>query len=300
MTKYLFNHIIYIMSRNIKDIAGKNISFDKFNLDEMCSHPAIVMVAKRGSGKSYVTRAIMNHYRKIPAGIVISPTDEVDPFFSEFFPDSFIFYKYDSDIIEALLIRQEEIRDKKKKKKLKGKTLDDRSFIVMDDCLADAKGWINEDSIKKLLYNGRHYSIMYILTMQTPLGIPPNLRSNFDYIFLLADDNISNLKKIWDHYAGMFPDLHSFRNVFNELTKDYGAMVILNRGTRSNFFEKIKWYKAPELKDAKVKYGCKQFRQFHKSNYEPNWKKKIAKFNFETYANKKKKSRANFKITRRD
>jgi hypothetical protein len=285
------------MSRNVQDLMGKNITFDKFSLDEMTEHPAIVIVAKRGSGKSVVTQAIMNHFKTIPVGIIISPTEEVDPFFSYFFPDSFIYYKFETDIISSLLIRQEEIKKKRDRKAKKGKTLDIRAYGIMDDCLAEAKGWINDDNVRKLLYNGRHYSIMYILTMQYPLGIPPSLRANFDYVFLLADDNISNLKKMHENYAGMFPDFNSFRNVFNELTKDFGAMVILNRGARANFFDKIKWYKAPYEKEQKnIHYGCKQFRYFHKKNYDKHWTDKISKFNFEAYANKKKKSRTEFKI----
>ena len=42
--------------------------------------------------------------------------------------------------------------------------------------------------IYELMYNGRHYKILFMLTMQTPLGIKPDLRSNFDYFFLLATD----------------------------------------------------------------------------------------------------------------
>ena len=33
--------------------------------------------------------------------------------------------------------------------------------------------------------NGRHYKILFILTMQYALGIPPNLRTNIDYVFIL-------------------------------------------------------------------------------------------------------------------
>ena len=72
----------------------------------------------------------------------------------------------------------------------------------------------------ELLFNGRHYQLMYMLTMQFPLGITPELRCNFDYIFLLADDNTSNIKRMYEHYAGMFPDFNSFKQVFTQLTKN--------------------------------------------------------------------------------
>ena len=55
--------------------------------------------------------------------------------------------------------------------------------------------WIKDPNILELFFNGRHHHISFILTMQFSLGIPPEMRSNFDYIFLLAEDFISNRKR---------------------------------------------------------------------------------------------------------
>src|SRR5665647_150559 len=96
----------------------------------------------------------------------------------------------------------------------------------MDDCLASKGSWMRDEKIKEIFMNGRHYKIMYILTMQFPLGIQPELRANFDYIFLLADDQQSNIKRMYDHYAGMFPTLDAFRQVFHQLTSNYGLSLI--------------------------------------------------------------------------
>ena len=287
------------MSKNVRDATGKNITFDQFNMKDMCENASIVMIAKRGSGKSWVTRAILDYFRKIPAGIIIAPTDKMSSFYGQFFPDSFIYYEYSSEIIEAVLQRQAALIDKQKEKTKKGKTLDVRGFIIMDDCLGRSKGWSNDESIKELLFNGRHYKLMYILTMQFPLGIGPSLRSNFDYIFLLATDNNSEMKKMYEHYAGMFPDLASFKQVFEGLTRQFGSMVIINRGQRENFLDKIKWYKAPsDLDKIFLDYGCKQFRYFHKKNYNENWKNKASGFDMNEFVNKKKKSRSQMRIVK--
>ena len=119
--------------------------------------------------------------------------------------------------------------------------------------------------------NGRHYQLTFMLTMQYSLGISPELRSNFDYIFLLGDDFISNQKRLFDHYAGMFPTLKSFREVFSALTKDYGCMVIVNAGNPAEFVDKIFWYKAGN--DEIDHMGCSQFNKFHNDNYNSDWNK---------------------------
>lgn len=278
---------------------GENIDklpIQEFTLDEMVKNPSIIMIAKRGSGKSWITRAIVHKYAHIPVGLIISPTEKDNPFFIDFFPDTFIFYKYESDILRRLLFRQKLILKKYREKKAQGFFIDPRALVVMDDCLADKGAWAKDPNVYELLFNGRHRYVTYILTMQTPLGIKPDLRSNFDYVFLLADDIISNLKKIYDHYAGMFPDLNSFRQVFRQLTSDFGSMVIKNRGARLNIFDKIAFYKAPNLDKVSCDFGCKQFRKFDKMNYNENWEDEQFQMDYEEFLLDKKKNKTKINI----
>ena len=76
--------------------------------------------------------------------------------------------------------------------------------------------------------NGRHWHILFIITMQFPLGIPPNLRTNIDYVFILRENIVSNRKRIYEHYAGMFPDFDKFCQVMDQCTENYECLVIHN------------------------------------------------------------------------
>jgi hypothetical protein len=287
----------------VKDIQltnGDKLPIRQFKLESMVAHPSIVMIAKKGSGKSWIVRAILNHFSDIPTGIIIAPTDRMNCFYGDFFPDTYIHYSYKSEIIEKLLERQETMIEKKNEKAKQGKRIDPRSFIVMDDCLAQKGSWVRDQPIQELLFNGRHYELMYILTMQFPLGITPELRCNFDYIFLLAEDFVSNQKRIYDHYAGMFPSFESFRQVFMKLTDDFGAMVIVNRGKRQSALEKIFWYKAPDLSKVKTEFGCKQFRDYHNKNYDPSWRKKSRSLDFNQFCINKKKSKGTIDVEKEE
>jgi|SRR3989338_1543813 len=257
------------------------IPIKQFVLNELCDHASIVMIAKRGRGKSWVVRAILYHYaRKIPVGLIIAPTDRMTGFYKSFIPDSYIYYKFNSDIINRILIRQKNIIVKNDERITKGYSeINTSAFIVMDDCLADKGKWAKDATISELLFNGRHYHIMYILTMQFSLGIMPELRGNFDYVFLLADDTFSNQKRIFDHYAGIFPNFEAFRQIFRQLTDNYGCMVINNRGIRNNFFDKIYYYKAPNLENVHINIGCDQFQKFHENNYNKKWVLRNSIFN---------------------
>jgi hypothetical protein len=259
------------------------------------------MIAKRGSGKSWVVRAILQFFsKKVPVGIIISPTDRMSSFYSKFIPDTYIYYTFQSETIERMLNRQKDIIKRQKERQKDGKDTNTRTFIVMDDCLSSKGDWAKDPAISELLFNGRHYHIMYILTMQFPLGITPELRSNFDYIFLLAEDYISNQKRIYMHYAGMFPDFDSFRQVFMSLTDDFGAMVIVNKGARGSALEKIFWYKSPNLETSQEEFGCEQFRQFHEKNYDPEWKTKAKGLDFNQFCVNKKKNKSIINIEKEE
>jgi len=261
---------------------NNKLEIKKFDIDDMVENPTIVMVAKRGSGKSWIVKAIMNKLRSIPAWVVISPTDHVNPFFAEFVPECYIYNEFETEILKNILYRQEQLKElktnlKEKAKKTgnKYKIPDTRIGLIMDDCLASASDWKKDVHLKEILQNGRHFDITFILTMQFPLGISPELRVNFDYVFLLSDDNIANLDKLHQHYAGIFPDRYSFKKTFFELTQDYSAMVLIKRDTGDKFEDKVQFYKAPDLRNVSFTVGHKQYCKYNEKNYEKNWRKKI-------------------------
>ena len=137
----------------------------------------------------------------------------------------------------------------------------------------------------KMFYNGRHYSVMFILTMQAPLGITPELRNNIDYIFVLFNDYFKEQKKIHEHYAGMFPNFDLFRQVFLQLTEDFGAMVIVNRGAKRLLTDKIFYFKANN--DGSKKVGCSQLWKFHDCNYDPKYNLREQKYDLSQQTNNK-------------
>lgn len=243
----------------------------EFKLESMVPDPSIVMIAKRGSGKSYAVRDIVYRYRHIPCGSVIAPTDQMNPFYKYFFPDLYIHYEISSTILKKIMVRQVLMIEKMKQLKKQGKKLDPSGILVMDDCLASKKSWARDETIMTILMNGRHYKLTYILTMQTPLGIEPDLRLNFDYVFLLKEDSQINMKKLWDNYASIFPSLNIFKKAFSKCTSDHRCMVIDNRKPADNIHDKVFWYKAVYRE---FTFGSKKFKEYHKKWYDPGFMKR--------------------------
>jgi hypothetical protein len=277
------------MSNNVKDVMfnGTVLPLHRFEIDKMLPNPRIACIAKSGSGKSWVVRDLLYNMRDIPCGVVIAPTDKLTGFYNDFFPPTFIHHQYQSEIIPKVLQRQMIIIEKNKKRIKEGKKIiDPRCFLIMDDCMSSKHLWLKDPNILSIFNEGRHYQLTFILTMQYSLGIQPELRSNFDYIFLLGEDFHNNKKKLYDHYAGMFPSYDSFQQVFNQVTDNYGCMVINNRLRTSDITKKVFWYKAKEIVEP-FAIGVKKFKKFHDKFFDPEFYKKPLVFDATNFAQKK-------------
>ena len=244
---------------------------NEFDLNQMVPDASILIIAKRGSGKKYIARDIANHFRHIPGGVLISPHERMHSFYKFFFPDLYIHNNIKKPILKKLLLRQSLMIEKAKKKKKEGKNIDPSAILIMDDCLAHIKSWAKDEQILEILMNGRCYRLTYILRMQTPLDIIPDLRSNFDYVFLLREDSTLCKEKLWRNYAPMFPTFESFERTFKECTKDYGAMIIDNRKDSNNIEDRVFRFKA---KEQKFLFGSNQFKELHNKFYDPLYLRK--------------------------
>jgi len=220
--------------------------------------PVIVMIGRRDTGKSYLVRDLLFYHQDIPIGTVISGTEAGNGFYSKHVPKLFIHDEYNTVLIENVLRRQKSALKKvTQEMKTMGRTsVDPRAFVILDDCLYD-QSWTRDKMMRLLFMNGRHWKVMLIITMQYPLGIPPNLRTNIDYVFILREPYLTNRKRIWENYASMFPTLDSFASVMDQTTENYECLVIHNNAKSNKLNDQIFWYKASDHPDFKL--GSREF-----------------------------------------
>lgn len=243
--------------------------------------PVIVLIGKRDTGKSFLVRDLLYYQQEIPIGTVISGTEEGNGFYGKMVPRLFIHNEYNSAIIENVLKRQRTVlkQVKKEMETYKRSTIDPRAFVIMDDCLYDGS-WARDKLMRLLFMNGRHWKVMLIITMQYPLGVPPTLRTNIDYVFILRENYIANRKRIYENYAGMFPTFESFCQVMDQCTENYECLVINNNSKSNKLQDQVFWYKADNHNDFRL--GSKEFWELSKGlpdedqeeQYDPNKVKK--------------------------
>lgn len=238
-----------------------NLHLRKFDISKVKYDSIVVLLGRRGTGKSFLAKDILYYHRDIPVGTIISGTENANHFFSNFVPKIFIYDEYSPQIVSNFMKRQ------KRMKKLieKGETdLDERAFLVFDDCLYD-DAWKKDKNIREIFMNGRHYKILYLLTMQHPLGISPHLRTNIDFVFILRDNYISNRKRIYEHYAGMFKTFEMFCSVMDKCTENYECLVIDNTIQSNKIEDQIFWYKAEDHGPFKI--GPEEIWRYSEEKY---------------------------------
>ena len=266
-----YNHL----DNNTIPLNTDNIIYE-FPLEKMCKHPSILIIGGRGTGKSFLANHLMNALNALNAlntgdsfiknSLIISPMDAHQNFYSTKFPEAEIIYDFDGEKILSYLTKETKddksitkqfpqvVSDLESDKNIsdspkviecdKNISIPNRCF-VLDCCYKE--GWEKDKAPMELLFNARHYKASVILVMQTPFGLPPVVRLNFDYVFLLKDDSLINKRRLWDNYASVFPTIGAFEKVFDKCTENYGSMVIDNCRPSNSINEKIYWFKANDF-----------------------------------------------------
>lgn len=239
-----------------------NYKIKKFNMNKIKRERIVAVIGRRGTGKSTLIEDICYYVRTIPMATVICRTKEGRKAYARFIPESYIHERFSNGVVSDILTRQESALDAYDQ----GLITNPYNLLIMDDCLADAKVWAKDENIQHIFFNGRHDKLMFIFAMQYSLGIPPDLRNQIDYVFLLKENKITNRKRLFDHYAGMFPSFDVFCKVFDEFTNNFECLVIDNTVISNNIEEMVFWYKADIHEPFTL--GCKSY-----------WKRHALKFN---------------------
>lgn len=236
-----------------------NLKLRKFDPSKMGDNRVAVFIGKRGTGKTTLVTDILYHKRSIPVGVVMSGTEEGNGHYASYVADSFIYPDFEKDVIDKIIARQRKLASKKHE-------LDTRAFLLLDDCMYDKK-ILRDKSIRGLFYNGRHWNLFVMLTMQYCMDMSPDLRSNCDYVFILRDNIRSVREKIYKSFFGIFPTFDMFCQVMDACTENYECLVLDNTSSSNAIEDCVFWYKATIHPPFRV--GSDRMWNFHEKAYRP-------------------------------
>jgi hypothetical protein len=242
------------------------LNLKKFDPSKIEKGAVVVLIGKRKTGKSFLVKDLLYYKRDIPVGTVISGSEGSNCFYGDMMPSLFIHEDFKSEIVDSLVKRQQLVMTKYLiDVQKKGRSnIDPWAFLILDDLMYDTS-WLKNITIRKLFMNGRHLHILYMITQQYCLGLPPALRTNVDYVFILREPNISNRKRLYEQYAGIFPSFEIFCQVMDQCTENFECLVIDNTCQSNKIEDMVFWYKAEMHPPYKI--GAPAFWQYHNQHF---------------------------------
>lgn len=230
------------------------------------SPPTIVIIGKRHTGKSTLIIDLLWHMRKIPMFIAMSGTEEGNGFYSKYMHPLLVHGDYKKNIVSNLITQQKHKLKKCIKAGVDPNTRPDLGTgILLDDCGFNKK-IMNQEDIRLLFMNGRHWKICFIVSLQYMMGIPPDLRTNIDFVFCLRENIAANQRKLYDNFFGCFKKYSHFQEVFTECTNNYECLVLDNTSKSTKIEDCVFYYKATP--DRQYKLGSPELWKYLDSRYQ--------------------------------
>jgi hypothetical protein len=218
----------------------------------------IVIIGKPGTGKTTLITSLLYEKSHIfPAGIAMSGTEDSNGHYSKIFPSTFVFNAFDKPVVDQFINRQ---------KLAKQHLPNPWAILLLDDCTDDPKIF-NDPMFLGLYKNGRHWKMLFILSLQYSLDIKPAIRTNIDGTFILRETNLRNRRILWENYSSVVGDFQTFCDIMDQLTNDYTALYIHNATTSSNIEDCVFWYKAKPVPD-NFRIGSDDYWAFHDQRFD--------------------------------
>uniref|UniRef100_A0A6C0D3C1 Hom-end-associated Hint domain-containing protein n=1 Tax=viral metagenome TaxID=1070528 RepID=A0A6C0D3C1_9ZZZZ len=214
------------------------------------------------TGKTTLITSLLYEKSSIfPIGLVMSGTEDSNGHYRRIFPSSFVYNSLREKTIEDFITRQ---------KVAKMHVSNPWAILLLDDCTDDPK-ILNKPLFQGLYKNGRHWKMLYILSLQYCMDVKPVVRTNIDGTFILRESSLRNRKVLWENYASIIPDFSTFCAIMDSATSDYTALYIHN-ATQSNKIEDcVFWYRAKPVPPG-FKFGSPDFWKFDKQRFDPEYK----------------------------
>jgi predicted AAA+ superfamily ATPase len=187
------------------------MNIPKMNMKWIANNHTVLIIGKRGVGKTFLTKDLLYYHQDIPDIIIVSGNkndyDGKDHKYT-------IHQEFHPQIIENIIEKQKKTT----------------AIVILDNCLYDSTC-----HIQPLVYND---SFMKVITIPFLMGMFTKIREQVNYIFIFQENYYPNRKKIYDCFGHMFSSFDLFSQIMDTCCQQNECLVI------DNMSGKLFWYKA--------------------------------------------------------
>lgn len=217
------------------------LQIQKWNPSECKDHRLVLVIGRRGTGKSTLIADILHKMRdKFDMAVGMSPTEESLTMMRKHMPITY--NSYNLGKVEDMILMQKEASRNKSHRSI---------LLCLDDCMYE-KGVLRSTAMRELFFNGRHLKICFVNAVQYMMDCEPSMRTQIDYVITLKEGIVSNKQKLWRYYFGVVPKFEDFCRILDRVTDNFGALVLDATTTSTDLTKCLFWYRAsldvPEFK----------------------------------------------------
>lgn len=181
----------------------------------------VVILGRRGSGKSLTVADILHQHREIPTAYIVAPTESLDGFYAGKMPvgsDSRISSEYTPEWIERVVARQRESITR-------GSGHVSKAFLVLDDVMCTPT-WKHDPKLSFVFKYPQRLKCLFVLTLQFPIVIPPNLLANVDFLFIFGEPDEGIRKRTYEAFCmDVFPTFQLFCSMLDTLSENESLVI---------------------------------------------------------------------------
>lgn len=237
------------------DGGEEKIFLQKFDFQRLNNRNGLyLLLGKRNTGKTTWCRFINQHIDASRTGIVvlITQNERLKENWSQHIPKLFIFQPEDANIMSTI---SRCMNNAIKSCENRGISSHDNRLkltFILDD-VGSESSVMNNIGLKKLASNGRHVNVTVFILAQFLYQVPPKVRSQFEYIFMLASISQKNNKTVNHEFAAHI-EHNKFCRILQRSTENHGVLVI--NTTSSNADDSLYFAHIDQYPIKTVRLGC--------------------------------------------
>ena len=239
--------------------------------------PTILLVGKRFSGKSYTGVSVASKF-DVPRWAAWCGTKDTEDFWAEKFESNATVKGPDEEGKTYLLkiIRYQQRKVRLYKKVLKQPFPKQFTIGLIFDDVTSKRQFRKGEILEDLFSNGRHYNAVILISAQYLKQLPPAVRLNTDYMFMMHNTK-RTIKVLYEDYVEEPDEFTMFLDLIRYVTgqkddqgKDmYNALVYDNVKKTSKLDEIFTVYRNENEKYLdSVKLGDKEWREWNKDHFK--------------------------------
>ena len=140
---------------------------------------------------------------------------------------------------------------------------------IIDDASDDPKVYKTKTMRGLFKLGSQHWNQLLMIGIQYAIDMPPDVRKSVSYVAIFFEPEEIERKKLYNNFGGLAGSYDNFCDLMDQLTGNYTCIIFKKRTQSHKMEDNISFFQTKQL--GEWKFGCKEYREWGKKRYDPNY-----------------------------